>query len=117
MFLDIPELRVFYKNVKLGQTDNWNVVSDFWKKWLYLDLDCFEKHKAKMSQKQPIVYIILRILRSKLAILVNIWDHSLTVRFLQPIIVVLTTRLSEVRNLPYILSKLFKHFYTQKLGV
>ena len=30
MFLDIQELRIFYKHERLDQTDCWNVVSDVW---------------------------------------------------------------------------------------
>ena len=39
MFLEIQEVRVLYKHEKLDQTDCWNVISDCWKKLLYLASD------------------------------------------------------------------------------
>ena len=65
MFLDIQELRVFYINERLDKTD----CLRFWKKWLHLASDYFERNTAKKYQKQQNVNILWWIRRLKLAIL------------------------------------------------
>ena len=73
----------------MDKTDNWDMISVLFV-CLYLSLDYFEKDIVKKCEKQQVVNIICRILRPKIAFILNFWDHISIVSFSQSFIFVWT---------------------------